>query len=59
MLLSNYGVLIGEAWTVPALLRALNASNDMPLCLGITLKPCCGGILMRIDPEAAAKAGVK
>jgi len=44
---------------VPALVKALNAPNDMPLCLGATLKPCCGGILMRIDPEAAAKAGVK
>jgi hypothetical protein len=40
---------------VPALLNALNASNDMPLCLGATLKPACGAILKRIDP-AAAKA---
>ncbi|MDB6109188.1 MAG: domain containing protein [Pedosphaera sp.] len=44
---------------VPVLLKALNAPADMPLCLGVTLKPCCGGILKRIDPEAAAKAGVK
>jgi len=44
---------------VPALLKALNATNDMPLCLGATLKPCSGAILKLIDPEAAAKAGVQ
>jgi hypothetical protein len=49
----------GYEVAVPALLQALNAPNDMPLCLGVTLKPCCGAILKRIDPEAAAKAGVK
>ena len=42
-----------------ALSKALNAPNDMPLCLGATLKSCCGSILKSIDPEAAAKAGVK
>jgi hypothetical protein len=44
---------------IPPLLKALNAPNDMPLCLGATLKPCCGAILKLIDPEAAAKAGVQ
>ena len=44
---------------VPALLKTLNAPNDMPLCLGATLKPCCGAILKLIDPVAAAKAGVQ
>jgi hypothetical protein len=44
---------------VPALLKALNAPNDMPLAFGATLKPYCGTILKRIDPEVAAKAGVK
>lgn len=44
---------------VPALLKALNAPNDVPLCLGATLKPCCGSILKLIDPEAAAKEGVQ
>jgi hypothetical protein len=44
---------------VPALLKALDAPNDMPLCLGATLKPRCGTILKLIDPEAAAKAGVQ
>jgi len=24
---------------------ALNAPNDVPLCLGATFKPCCGAIL--------------
>ena len=43
----------------PALLKALNAPNDMPLCLGATLKPACGAILKRIDPGAAANAGVQ
>ncbi len=50
---SEYGA------AVPALLKALNAPNDMPLCLGATLKPCCGAILELIDPAAAAKAGVQ
>jgi hypothetical protein len=44
---------------VPTLLKALNAPNDMPLCLGATLKPCCGAILKLIEPEAAAKTGVQ
>jgi hypothetical protein len=50
---------IGYKAAVPALLKALNAPDDMPLCLGATLKPCCGTILNLIDPEAAAQAGVK
>jgi hypothetical protein len=50
---------IGYKAAVPALLEALNAPNDMPLCLGATLKPCSGAILKLIDPEAAAKAGVQ
>lgn len=44
---------------IPALLKALNAPNDMPLGLGFTLKSCCGAILKRIDPETAANAGVQ
>jgi hypothetical protein len=50
---------LGYKAAVPALVTALNASNDLPLCLGATLKPCCGAILKRIDPGAAAKAGVR
>ena len=50
---------IGYQAAVPALLKALNAPNDMPLCLGANLKPCCGAILKLIDPSAAAKAGVQ
>jgi hypothetical protein len=49
----------GYRAALPALLKALSAPTDMPLCLGATLKPCCGNILKRIDPEAAANAGVK
>ena len=49
----------GYEAAVPALLKVLNAPNDKPLCLGYSLKPCCGTILKRINPETAAKAGVK
>src|SRR5204862_6347266 len=45
----------GYEAAVPALMKVLNAPNDKPLCPGYSLKPCCGTILKRINPETAAK----